>query len=62
MGNKEKPCEGLSLFCWGSGQFGQHGHAIEDAIPFLESRVARFDGRVKLISCGASHTVIVTGE
>ena len=56
------------LLSWGCGEFGQHGHGhTEDVLPgqaYLENFYQCFgmDVRIKAISCGGSHTVIVTGE
>ena len=56
------------LLSWGCGEFGQHGHGhTEDVLPgqaYLENfyRCCGMDVRIKAISCGGSHTVIITGE
>ncbi|XP_076465916.1 uncharacterized protein LOC143297438 isoform X2 [Babylonia areolata] len=54
-----------TLYCWGCGEFGQHGHGHKADISFQESEVMQFGsttalGTVCHISCGASHTVVVT--
>ena len=55
-----------SLLSWGCGEFGQHGHGhLEDVNP-IKGHVENFykycsgDG-IKGISCGGSHTVVITG-
>lgn len=55
----------MSLLCWGSGEFGQTGHGRPvDVGPekaclreFTEGRL----GRVKLLACGSSHSIVISG-
>ncbi|XP_052792899.1 uncharacterized protein LOC128226856 isoform X2 [Mya arenaria] len=52
------------LLCWGSGEFGQHGHGYRKEVIFFDGAVEKFcgapEGCVKHMACGASHTAIVT--
>lgn len=54
--------------CWGYGEFGQNCHGGcggKGNVRLEEGDVKQFDlhgERIKLMSCGASHTVVVTGK
>ncbi|XP_052270574.1 uncharacterized protein LOC127871561 isoform X2 [Dreissena polymorpha] len=52
------------LLCWGSGEFGQHGHGFRKEVTFFEGAVERFCGNpevlVKHFACGSSHSAVVT--
>ena len=56
------------FLCWGNGKQGQHGHvATGQQITFEEATLTEFNPdykntAVKLIECGSSHTVVVTGR
>ncbi len=56
------------LLCWGSGDFGQHGHGTSMDVTFSEGCIPDFSAscgdmkHARLVSCGSSHTVIVTGK
>jgi alpha-tubulin suppressor-like RCC1 family protein len=54
------------MLCWGSGEFGQHGHGYKKEVSFLDGAVERFcaarDHQVKHVGCGSSHTAVVTSE
>lgn len=55
----------MSLLCWGSGELGQTGHGRPGDVgpekaclrEFTEGRL----GRVKLLACGSSHSIAITG-
>lgn len=56
------------LLSWGCGEFGQHGHggsgenvSSEGALVDHGDPMAR-SHRIKHISCGSSHTAVVTGR
>lgn len=57
-------CE-MDLLCWGSGQLGQSGHGRPEDIRPEEACLLDFTldrlGRVKLLACGSSHSIVVTG-
>eukprot|EP00112_Aurelia_sp_Birch-Aquarium-sp1_P005349 Seg1605.3 transcript_id=Seg1605.3/GoldUCD/mRNA.D3Y31 product="RCC1 and BTB domain-containing protein 2" protein_id=Seg1605.3/GoldUCD/D3Y31 len=49
------------LNVWGCGQFGQHGHGNKTNVAKENSELEVFNGdKVKLVECGASHTMILT--
>ena len=53
------------LLCWGCGEFGQHGHGYKKEVAFLDGAVEQFckgDNLIKYVSCGASHTAVVTSK
>ncbi|KAL4228163.1 Ultraviolet-B receptor uvr8 [Mactra antiquata] len=54
------------MLCWGSGEFGQHGHGNKKEVHFLDGAVemfcSQFEHRVKHVGCGASHTAVVTND
>ncbi|XP_060563463.1 X-linked retinitis pigmentosa GTPase regulator-like isoform X2 [Ruditapes philippinarum] len=54
------------MLCWGSGEFGQHGHGYKKEVAFLDGAVERFcaarDHQVKHVGCGSSHTAVVTNS
>ena len=50
------------LHVWGCGQFGQHGHGNKTNVAKERGQLEVFNGdKVKLVGCGASHTMILTG-
>ncbi|XP_078690697.1 uncharacterized protein LOC144921490 isoform X2 [Branchiostoma floridae x Branchiostoma belcheri] len=53
-----------SLVVWGCGEFGQNGHGRVGDVAATEGLVAEFPpkngARVKLLACGASHSIVVT--
>ena len=50
------------LHVWGCGRFGQHGKDTELNVPPEDSFVEELrDETVKLIGCGSSHTLVLTG-
>lgn len=55
----------MSLFCWGSGELGQTGHGRPGDIgpekAFLREFTEGQLGRVKLLACGSSHSIVITG-
>lgn len=55
----------MSLFCWGSGELGQTGHGRPGDIGPETACLREFTegqlGRVKLLACGSSHSVVITG-
>ena len=55
------------LLCWGNGEFGQTGRGRTSDVScqrgLLEQYATSEHGaRVKIVACGSSHTVIVTGK
>ena len=51
------------LWCWGYGEFGQHGHGRDGEVAFEGGEIKQFEEeQVKLVCCGASHTFVVTGK
>ncbi|XP_076586672.1 uncharacterized protein LOC143320700 [Chaetodon auriga] len=54
----------MNLFCWGSGELGQTGHGRPGDIGPEEAHLREFTlvrlGRVKLLACGSSHSIVVT--
>jgi len=53
------------LLCWGAGEFGQHGHGQSEDVDLnhgLLSGFGQVGKRVKYSACGASHSVVITGE
>ncbi|CAH1254303.1 HERC6 [Branchiostoma lanceolatum] len=55
-----------SLLVWGCGEFGQTGQGKVGDVAATEGLVAEFPpkngARVKLLACGASHSIVVTVE
>lgn len=55
----------MSLFCWGSGELGQTGQGRPGDIGPDEAHMREFTegrlGRVKLLACGSSHSIVITG-
>lgn len=55
----------LDLLCWGSGELGQHGHGRKEDVCSEDGHLKEFTaaglGRVKLLACGSSHSVVITG-
>ncbi|KAF3695908.1 hypothetical protein EXN66_Car011584 [Channa argus] len=56
----------MDLLCWGIGELGQTGHDKPGDIgpevsQLREFTVARL-GRVKLLACGSSHSIVATGH
>ncbi|KAK7481084.1 hypothetical protein BaRGS_00027624 [Batillaria attramentaria] len=57
-----------ALLCWGCGEFGQHCQGHTNDVGFRESEVNQFGraggtlGAVTSVACGASHTVVLTGN
>nr|XP_046242999.1 RCC1 domain-containing protein RUG3, mitochondrial-like isoform X2 [Scatophagus argus] len=54
----------MNLLCWGSGELGQTGHSRPgdtgpDEAHLREFTVGRL-GRVKLLACGSSHSMVIT--
>ncbi|CAL8248773.1 unnamed protein product [Merluccius merluccius] len=57
---------GTELLSWGSGELGQTGHGRPGgAVCIGEARLGQFAqgcmGKVKLLACGSSHSVVATG-
>ncbi|XP_068559753.1 uncharacterized protein [Cebidichthys violaceus] len=54
----------MNLLCWGSGELGQTGHGRPGNIGPEEAHLREFTearlGRVKLLACGSSHSIVVT--
>eukprot|EP00794_Sanderia_malayensis_P000498 gene498-1144_t len=56
------------LYVWGCGQFGQHGHGHTRNVPAkngsleLRSGCEKNEEVIKLISCGASHSIALTED
>lgn len=55
----------MDLLCWGSGELGQTGHGRPGDISPEEAHLREFTvarlGEVKLMACGSSHSIVVTG-
>lgn len=55
----------MSLLCWGSGELGQTGHGRPGDIGPEKACLREFTegqlGRVKLLACGSSHSIVITG-
>ena len=55
----------LDLLCWGSGELGQTGRNVQGYVGPEEAQLRGFTlgklGRVKLLACGSSHSIVVTG-
>lgn len=55
----------MNLLCWGSGDLGQTGHGRPGEIGPEEAHLREFTmarlGRAKLLACGSSHSIVVTG-
>lgn len=55
----------MDLLCWGSGELGQTGHGRPGDISPEEAHLREFTvarlGGVKLMACGSSHSIVVTG-
>lgn len=50
------------LHAWGCGRFGQHGKDTDANVSVEDSTVDDLkDETVKLVGCGASHTLVFTG-
>lgn len=58
---------GVDLLCWGSGQLGQTGHGGPGGMDVSpeEAHLRDFTparlGAVKLLACGSTHSIVVTG-
>ena len=53
---------GGCLLCWGGGEFSQHGHGEgRKEVPTSEALIQDLTN-VKLVACGASHAIVVTGK
>ena len=51
------------LYVWGCGNFGQHGKGTWSNVAPEEGIIDELGNEtVKLIGCGSSHTLAVTGE
>ncbi|XP_061905559.1 RCC1 and BTB domain-containing protein 2-like [Entelurus aequoreus] len=54
----------MDLLCWGNGGLGQSGHGRPGDITPEDSHLAEFTegglGRVKMMACGSTHSVVVT--
>ncbi|KAJ3604591.1 hypothetical protein NHX12_029331 [Muraenolepis orangiensis] len=57
---------GTALLSWGSGELGQTGHGFPGAIRTGEAHLRQFAqglvGKVKLLACGSSHSIVATGQ
>lgn len=57
---------GGDFLCWGCGEFGQHGHKTTVDVTLPDGVMQHFsalgDKPIQLAACGASHTIVVTGE
>ncbi|XP_027132478.1 probable E3 ubiquitin-protein ligase HERC2 isoform X3 [Larimichthys crocea] len=55
----------MNLLCWGSGELGQTGHGRPGDIGPEEAHLTEFTrvqlGWVKLLACGSSHSIVITG-
>lgn len=55
----------VDLLCWGSGELGQTGHGGPGDVSPEEAHLRDFTparlGAVKLLACGSSHSIVVTG-
>ncbi|KAK3601176.1 hypothetical protein CHS0354_004375 [Potamilus streckersoni] len=64
--NKLDNSEEGRFICWGCGEFGQHCHGQTKDVSFADGLVSKFSKqynmRIKLVGCGASHTVAVTNS
>ena len=51
---------------WGCGEFGQHCHKVNGDVSFEDGIIDQFSqsrsSRIKLMACGASHTIVVTSK
>lgn len=66
LGSQDVQCEShMNLLCWGSGELGQTGHGRPGDIGPEEAHMREFTvvklGRVKLLACGSSHSIVITG-
>lgn len=56
----------VNLLCWGSGELGQTVSVRSEVMSPDEAHLREFTkarlGAVKLLSCGSSHCVVVTGN
>nr|XP_057926327.1 uncharacterized protein LOC131127936 [Doryrhamphus excisus] len=56
----------MDLLCWGNGELGQTGHGGTGDITPEDSHLEQFTegglGRVKLMACGSTHSVVVTAN
>ncbi|XP_062310065.1 semaphorin-4E-like [Osmerus eperlanus] len=59
-----EPGVDLDLLCWGSGELGQTGRNVQGYVGPEEAQLRGFTlgklGRVKLLACGSSHSIVVT--
>ncbi|KAL3865613.1 hypothetical protein ACJMK2_042985, partial [Sinanodonta woodiana] len=64
--NKLDNSEEGRFMCWGCGEFGQHCHGQTKEVSFADGLVSKFSQqynmRIKLVGCGASHTIAVTSK
>lgn len=65
-GHTDIQCElDMNLLCWGSGELGQTGHGRPGDIGPEDAHLREFTmarlGRVKLLACGSTHSIVVTG-
>lgn len=55
----------MDLLCWGNGELGQTGCGSTRDIGPEEAHLGMFTvaelGRVKLLACGSTHSIVVTG-
>lgn len=55
----------MDLLCWGSGELGQTGCGRPGDIGPEEAHLREFTGArlgtAKLMACGSSHSIVVTG-
>ncbi|XP_076102267.1 uncharacterized protein LOC143071676 isoform X3 [Mytilus galloprovincialis] len=56
--------EDSNLISWGCGEFGQHGHGIQEDVPIDDGLIDNFinNSQVKMVACGASHVIVVTND
>lgn len=56
--------EDSNFISWGCGEFGQHGHGLQEDIGIAEGLIDRFRDKcqVKMAACGASHVIVVTSR
>ncbi|KAK2837409.1 hypothetical protein Q5P01_014621 [Channa striata] len=64
---QERQCElDMDLLCWGSGELGQTGHDKPGDTGPEEAHLTEFTegglGRVKLLACGSTHSIVVTAD
>ncbi|XP_037634201.1 ultraviolet-B receptor UVR8-like isoform X2 [Sebastes umbrosus] len=65
LAQEDIQCElDMNLLCWGSGELGQTGHGRPGDIGPEDAHLREFTmarlGRVKLLACGSTHSIVVT--